>query len=596
MAIFENEDLIDGRYKVLYLIKKNSYCETYKVRNRYGVSLFLKLYVLDKTPDTLKHVMEVFRRNKKENAPLELSTIAHAITLRSKYFLEIKHWRKIEQENVGRCIYIVTPFINGELLIDKINRNGQLPVEEATRIYTEILLGLKYLHHKKPPLIHNDITPRNIMLADDGSVKIIDLGHLAYPKSMSEGLRMDPEDLDMWYHPNESMANIFNEKTDIFSATAVFYAMLFGTAPWNPPLTDGTRKDKYKVVFKQRTQLWDLDFSGTPLKEKYREILRKGLSLNIPTRYKSVDEVLKDLKKPDDYQQPIDMPRDPDDVKEVKEEPAPKGFAAIAGMEELKKMLKERVMFVLQNKKKAEQYKLLPPNGMLLYGPPGCGKTFFAEKFAEECGYNFMMTKMSTIGSTLVHGTEENIAKLFAEAEEKAPTMLCFDEFDAFVPCRTTYEGRNQAGEVNEFLTHLNNCGKKGIFVVATSNRPDMIDPAVLRTGRIDRQIFVPMPDAEARQELFKMYLKGRPCDKIDMKEMACMTEGYIASDIAYICNEAAIIAAFNDKLISQESIEMILKSLHPSIRPETIKMYDGIREKMEGINRKNAIRKIGFV
>ena len=590
MAIFENDEWIDGRFRVQYLIKKNSYCETYKVKNKYGVSLFLKLYVYDKTPDFLKH-------QGGDMPSVGIGPVGLALSLRSKYFLEIKYRGKVTLDEVGRCYYIVTSFINGELLTDKIYRKGHLPVEEAIRIYKEILLGLRYLHHKKRPLIHVDITPRNIMLTDDGAVKIIDLGHLSYPKSMSGPLRIDPDDLDMWYHPNETMANIFTEKTDIFSATAVFYAMLFGTAPWNPPPTDGTRMDKYKVVFKLRAEQWTLDFSGTPLKEKYREILRKGLDLNIKTRYKSVDEVLKDLSKPDDYQKPIDMPRDPDDVEEKKPEPAPpKGFAAIAGMEELKKILKERVMFVLQNKKKAEQYKLTPPNGMLLYGPPGCGKTFFAEKFAEECGYNFIMTRMSTIGSTLVHGTEENIAKLFEEAEEKAPTVLCFDEFDAFVPSRTSYEGRNQAGEVNEFLSHLNNCGQRGVFVVATSNRPDMIDPAVLRTGRIDRQIFVPMPDSEARQELFKMYLEGRPCQKIDMEALASKTSGYIASDIAYICNEAAIIAALNDKLISQESIEMILSSMHPSIRPDTVKMYDDIREKMEGINRKNAVRKIGFV
>jgi transitional endoplasmic reticulum ATPase len=249
----------------------------------------------------------------------------------------------------------------------------------------------------------------------------------------------------------------------------------------------------------------------------------------------------------------------------------------------------------LKDRAKVEKYKLDPPNGMLLYGPPGCGKTFFAEKFAEECGYYFMMVKMSDIGSTLVHGTEENIAKMFAEAEKNAPTILCFDEFDAFVPARTTYEGRNQAGEVNEFLTHLNNCGKKGVFVIATSNRPDMIDPAVLRTGRIDKQIFVPLPDEEARKEMFELYLKGRPCDNIDTEALASMTEGYIASDISYIYNETAMIAALNDQQITQDLLETTICSIRPSIRPDIIKMYDDIRDKMEGIERKNTYNKIGF-
>ena len=274
MAIFENDEWIDGRFRVQYLIRKSSYCETYKVKNKYGVSLFLKLYVYDKTPDFLKH-------QSGDMPSVGIGPVGLALSLRSKYFLEIKYRGKVTLDEVGRCYYIVTSFINGELLTDKIYRKGHLPVEEAIRIYKEILLGLRYLHHKKRPLIHVDITPRNIMLTDDGAVKIIDLGHLSYPKSMSGPLRIDPDDLDMWYHPNETMANIFTEKTDIFSATAVFYAMLFGTAPWNPPPTDGTRMDRYKVVFKLRAEQWTLDFSGTPLKEKYREILRKGLDLNI---------------------------------------------------------------------------------------------------------------------------------------------------------------------------------------------------------------------------------------------------------------------------------------------------------------------------
>ena len=390
---------------------------------------------------------------------------------------------------------------------------------------------------------------------------------------------------------------LFNKKTDIFAATAVFYTMLFGTAPWNPPPLEGTRMQKFATLMRKRAERGELDFSTVKLTEKYREMLRKGLSLNPLMRYKDVSEMLTDLDKPDVSTTPVEIPKDPDfEKKEPILEPT-KGFAAIAGMKELKKMLADRVMFVVKNKKKAEQYKLTPPNGLLLYGPPGCGKTFFAEKFAEECGYNFIFTKMSDIGSTAVHGTESNIAELFKKAEEEVPTILCFDEFDAFVPDRSGGPAAQyQAGEVNEFLSHLNNCSAKGILVIATSNRPDKIDPAILRTGRIDRQIYVPLPDLEARQKLFEMYLEGRPCTEIDMEALANKTEGYIASDIAYICNEAAMIACLNEKKISQVILETVLQGMRPSIRPDIIKMYDDIRDKMEGLNRKNALPKIGFV
>ncbi|MBO7044821.1 MAG: AAA family ATPase [Prevotella sp.] len=590
MALFQNGEQIglplEGKYyKVQYLIKENSYCETYRVVDERGDVWFLKIYIISKMPERMLNpdgtVWSI--------CLMEDLVHENILPMQSSGIIDFK---------VGECQYIITEYFGGELLEDKINREGPLPFDEALRIFKGILEGLKYLNFEVVPFIsHNDITPRNIMLTNRNRVVIIDMGHLCFHHDYKEGKPpFDEFDLDMRYHATETVAHIYNEQTDLFSATAVFYYMLFGVAPWDPKEKGVTKIEKMQAVIKARSEHATLDFSGTKLTEKYREIIRKGLALNPKYRYERIDDLLKDLEKPDCSETPIDMPFEEDDGPKKNHSEEPKGFAAIAGMEELKKILRERVMFVLKNKRKAEKYKLTPPNGMLLYGPPGCGKTFFAEKFAEECGYNFMMTRMSTIGSTLVHGTEENIAKLFAEAEEKAPTLLCFDEFDAFVPTRTTYEGRNQAGEVNEFLTHLNNCGERGIFVVATSNRPDMIDPAVLRTGRIDRHIFVPLPDVDARQKLFKMYLQGRPCSKINTEELANITENYISSDIAYICNESAMIAAFNDKEISQVILEMVISSLKPSIRPDIIKMYDDIRDKMEGINRENTIKKIGFV
>lgn len=163
------------------------------------------------------------------------------------------------------------------------------------------------------------------------------------------------------------------------------------------------------------------------------------------------------------------------------------GFADVAGMEELKQLLRAKVINVLQDRERALKYRLAIPNGMLLYGPPGCGKTFIAEKFAEETGFNYTVVKSSDLASIYIHGSQQMIGKLFDEARAKAPTVLCFDEFDALVPSRKESTHASMAGEVNEFLSQLNNCGKKGVFVIATSNRPDMIDPAVLRTGRIDR-------------------------------------------------------------------------------------------------------------
>ena len=155
--------------------------------------------------------------------------------------------------------------------------------------------------------------------------------------------------------------------------------------------------------------------------------------------------------------------------------------------------------------------------------------------------------------------------------------------------------GSNQAGEVNEFLTQLNNCSKRGIFVIATSNRPDKVDPAVLRTGRIDKQVYVPMPDLTARKLMFELYLKDRPCGEIDSDALAVKADGYVASDIAYVVNEAATIAAFNREPITQELLIKTIEGIKPSVNKELLKEYEEMKDKMEGVERSNSLPHIGY-
>ena len=159
------------------------------------------------------------------------------------------------------------------------------------------------------------------------------------------------------------------------------------------------------------------------------------------------------------------------------------GFADVAGMDELKRMVTEGFINVLNHRECAEAYGIRPPS-LLFYGPTGCGKTFFAEKIAEEVGINFMKVLPDDIASTLVHGTQEKIGELFRKAESKAPTLMFFDEFDAMVPRRSNDDRNYQNGEVNEFLCMLNNAADRGVYVLAATNHPERIDKAVLRTTR----------------------------------------------------------------------------------------------------------------
>lgn len=443
-----------------------------------------------------------------------------------------------------------------------------------------------------------------------GTAELIDMGHVS--RYVGGAPYFDTSDLDERYQSNSAFAGMYNNSTDIFSVVALFYAMLTNRIPWNVEIPENTtRKDRIKIVKEARKAPLNLD--DMDIAEGYKRIFRKGLSANGTCKYSDVKSLLSDLENPDkieeqpqasnqSYQQSRQNDNAWDEERQATETHVDiqkgkgNGFKDIAGMDQLKQMLMQKVIFILKDKEKAAKYKLLPPNGMLFYGPPGCGKSFFAEKFAEETGFNFMLVKASDLGSIFVHGSQGKIADLFKKAEENKPTIICFDEFDAFVPNRSNMGAEHQAGEVNEFLSQLNNCAQRGIFVIATSNRPDMIDPAVLRTGRIDKLVYIPMPDKDARREMFKLHLNGRPCEYIDAEHLAEMTDGYIASDIAYIVNDAAMCAAFSDKPITQELLEATINSIHPSISKDVVRSYENLRQKMEETDTKNQRPKIGFV
>ena len=240
------------------------------------------------------------------------------------------------------------------------------------------------------------------------------------------------------------------------------------------------------------------------------------------------------------------------------------GFADVAGFDELKHRLSDEVIWPLKNKSKAAKYRITPPNGMLLYGPAGCGKTFFAQKFAEETGFSFKLILPSDIGGMIIHETQKKVAELFAEAQRETPCIICFDEIDAMVPRRTSTPGLEyQNTEVNEFLAQMNNCGEKGIFIIGTTNNKDLIDPAALRTGRLDYHVEIPKSDRIQRVELFRVCLQNRPMESdIDFESLAMSTDGFTASDIAFVVNKAALAAAKADLLISTDIVSRCISEV----------------------------------
>jgi ATP-dependent 26S proteasome regulatory subunit len=260
-----------------------------------------------------------------------------------------------------------------------------------------------------------------------------------------------------------------------------------------------------------------------------------------------------------------------------------RGLDKVAGMHSLKELLRHDVIEPVRNPEPYRRYGLSIPNGILLYGPPGCGKTYIARQLAEELGHHFVEIIPSELASPYIHGSVIRIRELFEDAAEQAPSVLFIDEFEALVPSRADLGGfqQHKAEEVNEFLTHLSSSSDKNIFIIAATNRPEMIDPAVRRTGRLDKLIYVGPPDAEARCEMLKMNLEGRPVvPGFSLKALAEALLGYSASDIRFVVDEAARDAMRRGTSITNQSFDVAMSKIQPSVSPQVETQYQSIEQR----------------
>jgi AAA+ superfamily predicted ATPase len=276
-----------------------------------------------------------------------------------------------------------------------------------------------------------------------------------------------------------------------------------------------------------------------------------------------------------------------DSSSEVRATPPPsaqgQGLDKVAGMHALKELLRREVVTPIRNPEPHQRYGLSIPNGILLYGPPGCGKTYIARQLAEELGHYFVEIIPSELASPYIHQSTIRIREMFDAAAKQAPAVMFIDEFEALVPPRGELGGHQQykAEEVNEFLAHLNGCSEKKIFVIAATNQPEMIDPAVRRTGRLDKLIYVGPPDLEARREMLALHLEGRPvATGLDLGMLAEALEGYSASDIRFLVDEAARDALRTTQDITHESFRSAMSRVQASVTPEIEDQYWSIGQR----------------
>ncbi len=265
----------------------------------------------------------------------------------------------------------------------------------------------------------------------------------------------------------------------------------------------------------------------------------------------------------------------------------------IGGLEEVKEDLREAVEWPLKTPEIFERLGIKPPKGILLYGPPGSGKTLLAKAVATESAANFITIKGPEVFSKWVGESEKAIREVFRKARMAAPAIVFFDEIDSLVPRRGLGFSDSGVSErvISQLLTEMDGMvGLEDIVIIAATNRPDMVDPAVLRPGRFDRLIYVPEPDEKSKLQIFKIYTKNMPLAKdIDLTQLAVSAKNFSGADIDAFCREAAMVALRRDvnaKEVTLEDFNEARKRVGPSVTPDMEKWYKSFMQQARQIQK----------
>lgn len=272
---------------------------------------------------------------------------------------------------------------------------------------------------------------------------------------------------------------------------------------------------------------------------------------------------------------------EPSAMREVLVETPTVKWSDIGGLKYIKRELHELIELPIKNPKKFEKYGIKPPRGILLYGPPGCGKTLLARAVATESEANFISIRGPEVMSKWVGESEKAVREIFKKARQVAPCVVFFDELDALAPYRGTDTTHTTDRVLNQLLTEMDGIDRlERVSVVGATNRPDLIDPALLRPGRFDKLVLVGAPDLESRKDVFKIHTKEMPLDKISLDELSALTEGYSGADIEAVCREAALQAMReNAPKVTKEHFSNALSTIKPSVSKLNITSYESYKE-----------------
>ena len=576
---FKKNDKI-GTYTVAFPHKQGAYAETYRVKDTSGKTRFLKLINYSKLNrnqiDDNGRVIEV-----------EIAKQLHHHNL----------CQYVDSDNMmmngSQYAWFVTEFVSGETLSQRIIRDDEISVYEIKTIAKAVLSALSFLHSQPIPVIHNEVTIQNVFLNLVGELQDLKLIDFGYARFLNQSpVKPNLDELNPFYLAPERFSGVCSVQTDLYSVGAMMYHLLYGELPWFLDVSSKRGQDVIDSILAERDKELTLTKEDKyELDDQLLNVIAKSLSYDSEDRFQSADEFIKaidgevKIERQSTKRKILSQQQSDNTPASYAKKKKGEGFAAVAGMEELKQQMREEVIEPLHNPEEYHRYGVTIPNGMLLYGPPGCGKTFFAKHFAEEVGFNFMCITPATLKSRYVNATQENIAKMFKEAEENAPTVIFIDEMNELVPNRddgNVHEMSRSA--VNEMLAQMDRTGEKGIFIIGATNYPNMIDPAILRAGRLDKKYYIGVPDIEARMALFRLYLNKRPYDfGLDYHQLADMTQGYVSADIQLIVNDASRNALRQHSKITMELLKVAITNTAPSLSNNELRKYERIRAMMNG-------------